>query len=434
MKIFHNRSKLMTLFLSLFVILLILGGCSSSNDNHSTANHAAPDSGTNSSEGENTASNKSDRTENRAGDKAMEPEPQREEVRRQGRTDAPIQAGQLTAGEWDDLAAWERFNNLLNSYEGSDSSIHWGFEFFNRLEVSVTSDGRAVSDATVKLTGQQKEIVWEAKTNAEGKAYLFAGLFKDNEQPNQRTRYSVEVMADQQKKKVSNVEVPGQGALKIDLDGELPASNQVDVMFVMDTTGSMQDEMDYLEAELEDVITRVGEKHANQLDIRMSTNFYRDIHDDYVVKDNPFTTNIDQAVKLIAMQKAQGGGDYPEAVEQALRNAVSGHEWSENARARLLFLVLDAPPHHEEQIMQEMRSAIADAAKEGIRIIPVASSGVDVNTEYLLRFAAVATGGTYLFLTDDSGIGSDHLEPAVGEYETKLLNDLLVEVINRYVQ
>jgi len=47
---------------------------------------------------------------------------------------------------------------------------------------------------------------------------------------------------------------------------------------------------------------------------------------------------------------------------------------------------------------------------------------------------ASATGGTYLFLTDDSGIGSDHLEPAVGEYEVTLLNDLLVEVINRYVQ
>ncbi|MGO4376125.1 VWA domain-containing protein, partial [Paenibacillus sp. MCAF20] len=58
----------------------------------------------------------------------------------------------------------------------------------------------------------------------------------------------------------------------------------------------------------------------------------------------------------------------------------------------------------------------------------------DVDTEYLLRFMAIASGGTYLFLTDDSGIGGDHLEPAVGEYEVKLLNDLLVEVINRYVQ
>ncbi|NIK66798.1 MULTISPECIES: VWA domain-containing protein [unclassified Paenibacillus] len=424
-----TKSKLMSMIISMLVLLLILSSCSS-NRNNNAADRAAPDSGAKSSQSETSADDRGNRVE----DKPVEPESHREEARRQGRTDAPIQAGQLTAGEWDDLAAWERFNNLLNSYEGSDSSAHWGFEYFNRLEVSVTSDGRAVTDATVRLIGQQNRTVWEARTNADGKAYVFAGLFKDNEQPYQRTRYSVEVTADQQKKKVSNIEVPGQGVLKVDLDGELPDSKQVDVMFVMDTTGSMQDEMDYMEAELKDVIARVGEKHANQLDIRMSTNFYRDIHDDYVVKANPFTTNIDQAVRLIAMQKAQGGGDYPEAVEQALRNAVSDHKWSENARARLMFVVLDAPPHHEAQIMQEMHSVIEDAAKAGIRIIPVASSGVDVDTEYLLRFAAVATGGTYLFLTDDSGIGSDHLEPAVGEYETKLLNDLLVEVINRYVQ
>ncbi|MGO4109303.1 VWA domain-containing protein [Paenibacillus sp. YAF4_2] len=424
----QTKSKLMTMMIFTLIALLVLGGCSSSSNNNA-ANKGAP--GTNSSASNTAADDRGHTKENRV----EEPTKATEEVRRQGRTDAPIQAGQLTAGEWDDLAAWERFDNLLNSREGSISLTDWQFNSFNRLEVMVTSDGRAVSDAKVKLIGQQKDVVWEARTNADGRAYLFAGLFRDNQQQtDQRTRYSVEVMADQQKKRIQDIDVPGQGTLKVDLDDEMSISDQVDVMFVVDTTGSMQDEMDYLEAELKDVIGRVGDQHANQLDIQMSTNFYRDVHDDYVVKSNPFTKDIDQAVKLIAQQKAQGGGDYPEAVEQALRNAISEHKWSEKARARLLFLVLDAPPHQETQMIQEMHSVMAEAAKEGIRIIPVASSGIDIDTEYLLRFAAVATGGTYLFLTDDSGIGSDHLEPAVGEYETKLLNDLLVEVINRYVE
>lgn len=47
---------------------------------------------------------------------------------------------------------------------------------------------------------------------------------------------------------------------------------------------------------------------------------------------------------------------------------------------------------------------------------------------------SLASASAQTFTTDDSGIGSGHLEPAVGEYEVKLLNDLLVEVINRYVQ
>nr|WP_301539636.1 vWA domain-containing protein [Paenibacillus sp. NEAU-GSW1] len=204
-------------------------------------------------------------------------------------------------------------------------------------------------------------------------------------------------------------------------------------MFVVDTTGSMQDELDFLEAELKDVIGRVADEHANQLDIRMSANFYRDKHDDYVVKPNPFTGDIDEVIQQMASQKAKGGGDFPEAVEEALQDAIMEHKWSEEARARLLFLVLDAPPHHEGEIIDQLHDLIEEAASQGIRIIPVVSSGIDIQTEYLMRFMSVATGGTYLFLTDDSGIGGDHLEPAAGEYEVKLLNDLLVETINQYV-
>ena len=59
------------------------------------------------------------------------------------------------------------------------------------------------------------------------------------------------------------------------------------------------------------------------------------------------------------------------------------------------------------------------------------SSGVDQPTEFLLRSLAIATGGTYTFLTNDSGIGGDHTEPTIGTFEVELLNDLLVRVIGR---
>lgn len=49
-------------------------------------------------------------------------------------------------------------------------------------------------------------------------------------------------------------------------------------------------------------------------------------------------------------------------------------------------------------------------AKNGIKIIPVAASGVDKDTEFMLRFFEVATGGTYVFITNDSGIGNDHID------------------------
>ena len=50
----------------------------------------------------------------------------------------------------------------------------------------------------------------------------------------------------------------------------------------------------------------------------------------------------------------------------------------------------------------------------------------------MLRFFAVATGGTYVFLTDDSGVGLPHLEPIIGDYDVELLHDIIVRIIKSY--
>jgi von Willebrand factor type A domain len=299
----------------------------------------------------------------------------------------------------------------------------------HRLEVDVASNGKPVADAVVTLLGDDGETAWEARTNNKGVAYVYADLYDDQ---GSQDAYGVEVSFGDQKKRYENVPVPRAEALKIDLEKHAKAADALDLMLLIDTTGSMKDELNYLKTELKDVVKRVDQDNGQQLNIRLSANFYRDHGDDYVVKPFPFTDDIDKAVGQLAGQNAAGGGDFPEAVDEALESAVEQHEWSGDARARLLFLVMDAPPHHERKVTKRIKALTETAAAEGIRIIPVASSGVDVHTEYVMRFMAAATGGTYLFLTDHSGIGNDHLEPAVGEYEVKALNDLLVEVINRY--
>ncbi|KQO14644.1 VWA domain-containing protein [Paenibacillus sp. Leaf72] len=439
----QNTNKLILIRTMVIIIAFMLAAaCSGSMNNGSDRSNSTKPGDT--ATGDNTTEDTvTKNAEDSGGDQApskgetTEPAPESERResgdRRYTSQQAEVKAGQLTAGEWDDLAAWQRFGNLLNSKEGDDNARYWSFHAFNRLEVVVTSGGRAVSDAVVKLSDNQREQEWEARTNTDGKAYLFAGLF-NKEQNDKQSHYKVEVQAGQYQKSIDQISLPEQGTLKVDFGGEAELANSVDIMFVVDTTGSMEDELRYLEAELKDVIGRVGEQHGQQLDIRLSANFYKDKFDDYTVKSFPFTKDVDQVVRKLAAEKADGGGDYPEAVDAALRDAIHGHDWSDQARARLLFLVLDAPPHYNTKVVNEIQELIQTAAAEGIRIIPVASSGVDVQTEYLLRFMAVATGGTYLFLTDDSGIGGGHLEPAAGEYEVKPLNDLLVEMINRYVQ
>lgn len=340
------------------------------------------------------------------------------------------QAGQLTAGEWSDLDDWEGWTDQLNGRDADRYRKSWLFFGFDRIAVQVMDGERPVADAEVTaISGKQP--LWTARTDINGMAYLFPVLFDEDDQRAEAPNgYGIEVRAGQAVKRVGETGFSRNEPLVVDISDAPRPSETVDILFAIDTTGSMSDELQYLEEEVKDVIARVARDNGQQLDIRLSPNFYRDVHDDYVVRSFPFTRDVDRAVSQIAKQEASGGGDYPEAVEEALRDAIEEHEWSEEARARLLFLVLDAPPR--EEAAREIHRLTRRAAEEGIRIIPVASSGVDAATEYLLRFLAVSTGGTYLFLTDDSGIGNDHLEPAVGEYEVKLLNDLLVEVINRY--
>jgi hypothetical protein len=70
----------------------------------------------------------------------------------------------------------------------------------------------------------------------------------------------------------------------------------------------------------------------------------------------------------------------------------------------------------------------------GIRIIPIAGSGIDKSTEYLMRCLAIATNGTYVFLTDHSGIGAGHIEPTTDTYNVELLNNLLIRLFDQYTR
>jgi hypothetical protein len=202
-------------------------------------------------------------------------------------------------------------------------------------------------------------------------------------------------------------------------------------MFVVDATSSMSDEISYLKTELLDVINRAGSELPGT-QIRMGSVFYRDFGDDYVTKSFSFTTNKNDLLNFVKDQEAAGGGDTPEAVEEALKSAIADQQWSQDAVNRILFLVLDAPPHNKSDIMKKVRNAVSTAQQKGIRIIPVSASGIDWGTEFLLRFISISTNGTYVFITDHSGIGNPHHTPTVGTYQVEYLNNLMVRLITKY--
>jgi hypothetical protein len=208
--------------------------------------------------------------------------------------------------------------------------------------------------------------------------------------------------------------------------------NAVDIMFVVDATGSMGDELEYLKNELYDVLNRT-ETQLSYDNLRYGAVFYRDRNsgDAYITKPHDFTRSKDDIVQFVKQQSADGGGDYPEAVDEAL-DAAMQQQWSTGAKARIMFLILDAPPHDAQQNLDLYQASVQKAAEKGIMIIPVGASGIDKPTEFLMRFTAIATNGTYTFLTNDSGIGNDHITPTVGKYTVEFLNDLMVRLITKY--
>ncbi|PWL54735.1 MAG: VWA domain-containing protein [Clostridiales bacterium] len=337
-----------------------------------------------------------------------------------------LAAGLLTAGEWCDNDDFAFFQSVLNHNDWYPYQEVYSLSIHDRLAVTVSDgQGAPVQNAAVTLNDAQGSALYSAVTDHAGRAYLFA-LSEEAAQ----AAVSVAVSGPDGASVTESVP-DGADSLAVTLGSAGSKPQILDLMFVIDSTGSMSDELYYLQNELNDVIQTVAADHP-EMQIRLSVNFYRDEGDAYVVLPFDFTDDIAAGLKALAAQFADGGGDYPEAVDSALANALNGHDWSDGS-VKLLYLVLDAPPHSEDEaVVSRIGELIPAFAAEGIRVIPVASSGVDTETEFFLRNLAALTGGTYTFLTNDSGIGGDHLEPTIGEYAVRPLNELLIEITNRY--
>ena len=333
----------------------------------------------------------------------------------------PAQGLVLTAAEWNDNRNWPFFTNLVTG--GKISFPSFGIDPRHRLEVRVTDEGgAALVNETVTLLDGADTVLWTARTDKEGTAYLFFG---QDEHPER-------VVCGQAEAPVA---APEQGddpqaapvlkpleTVELRTPAAAPARTDLQVMFIVDTTGSMGDELAYLQKDFSAIAERVGSEG-----VRWSVSFYRDEGDEYVTRHNEFSSDVGALQAKINAEYADGGGDEPEAVAEVLTECLTEREdWEENA-AKLAFLIFDAPPHEGREA--ELLAAVKAAAAKGIRVIPVVASNAARETELFGRALAICTNGSYVFLTDDSGVGESHLEPIVGDYTVEKLQDLIVRLI-----
>lgn len=342
---------------------------------------------------------------------------------------AENEPGVITAGEWNDLNNWQFWQDLMDTSTYNKMPDYWSLHNNNRVSVLLTSDnGQPVPDAIVELK-KNGTTVFTGRSDVKGRAELFTDILQKNSSPD-ISKYSISV--NEGAKLVNEVKWYKDGINEIRISAGVTES-KVEIAFVVDATGSMGDELEYLKTELLDVIARAKAATPSMV-LGTSALFYRDKGDAYVTRRSGFSNNISTTLNFIKDQEASGGGDTPEAVHTAMREAVDELQWSNKARARILFLLLDAPPHYESDIVKSLQATVLKASQKGIKIIPIVASGIDKETEFLMRMFAITTNGTYVFITNDSGIGNDHLTPTVGRYEVEFLNDLLVRLIKKYTE
>ncbi|MGD9396504.1 MAG: VWA domain-containing protein [Candidatus Thorarchaeota archaeon] len=124
------------------------------------------------------------------------------------------------------------------------------------------------------------------------------------------------------------------------------ASTKLDVAFVVDTTGSMKDDIKAVKDSLFEIVGHITTR-TEGLEIRFGIVSYRDHPPQdrtYVTRVFDFTEKIKQVHKQISNLKPSEGGDTPEAVADGLFDARTKLSWERDAY-KVLLLVGDAPPH-----------------------------------------------------------------------------------------
>ncbi len=329
-----------------------------------------------------------------------------------------IEPGQITASVLFDNDDYDYWLSLQEKGQDSAGIFNSYQEKYNIVNNRITLKINGVKKAQVTLYGENNEIEWVSYADKNGVCYLFNS--------EEREEYKVNISYLDSEGEVKNADYTVKNNDKIRINDESEEYDIIQLMFIIDTTGSMMDEIDYLKAEIKDVIERIKEK--NTCKIYLSIMLYRDTTDLYITKYYGFTDDIDAQVNNLSPERAAGGGDFEEAVQIAFEEATE-KQWLDIPSTKIIIHVADAPSHDSD--VDSWMNSVKKLASKGVRIINVASSGIDKKTEYLFRNECILTNGCYVYLTNHSHIGSYHIDATTSEKaEVEYLNDLLVRLID----
>lgn len=182
---------------------------------------------------------------------------------------------------------------------------------------------------------------------------------------------------------------------------------RIDVVFLLDSTGSMADEIDAVKVRIRAMIAEIVSGNPAP-DVRFGIVTYRDRGDEYVTKTFELTRDIDQIVENLNSIQTDGGGDYPESLNEALHVALHKLNWDpEKTTTKLIFLIADAPPHLDYPDDYDYKKEIQVALEKWIIVYSIGASGLDPDGVKILTEIAEGTEGTFEWLTYEDRFVAD---------------------------
>lgn len=295
----------------------------------------------------------------------------------------------VKAGEWDDNANYREFQRYLGGLGGL--GLHRADVRDRQLVAVVDEGGKGVPGClvTVRDAGGREVTL---TTMASGRAILFPhaeGLAAGRLAARtacQGARASADLPID----RADAVTTLALGAPR-----RLPAVRGIDIAFVLDTTGSMSEEIEATKATVQKVALGLGQSDVR---VRIGMVTFKDRTDGEVTRLFPMTTDVARFGRDVSGLEAGGGGDTPESVNEGLHTALTRLDWSQDAVAKVAFLIGDAPPHLDYPNDADYAVDMRAAAHRGIKLFTIAASGMDDLGQAVWRQIAQYTGGTNMFV------------------------------------
>lgn len=177
-------------------------------------------------------------------------------------------------------------------------------------------------------------------------------------------------------------------------------AHQIDVVFAVDTTGSMGGLLDGAKRTVWSIANHIRDTDANA-ELRIGLVAYRDVGDDYVTRDFALTSDLDAVFAELSSYTADGGGDTPENVDAALDVTLHKMQWRPGAK-KLVFLVGDAPPASRGDV--PTFDVLAREAGARQIVLNTIRAGHDTETAHAFQRIASLGKGEFSSIQQDGGV------------------------------